>query len=1001
MTESHSNFNSLGMHWLLVLAVLAGPLAAAASAQQWWQRGQDAWCYKDDWKGQFLTGGRSYTAATTVTVPDGAKIKAAFCYVWSGQGYNVKVNGEQIGRDIDAGTVEDYDLTNLLKPGDNRIEVSAGGEMNCEGGVVLEDGREILFAADQSWLPDARVAPTRRGGPRGYAGDAHMARILCITAEQKAKCAVNHVNSVRRRIETSDQYVFWKHRDPREVLDPASSTGPRQTWQKVTELLAAAQGPADEAARLIFGGKLAEAMEAIKPATAATDQAAQLLTDQIARLQADEAARAKAVNAATLKALEGQYTVNGSKYNRLGWVTSCEPLDNDPAYWEFDIYPAEARSLALAGLWEFRIDADTTWRNLFAPTKWGWERQGVTGPSGQNKSYNGVAWYRKTLTIPAAWTGKDLLLRLGPRWDNRDAISLNDVAATAGAISGDYTIPASAVKPGQANLLSIQVTNRSNIGGIINPGLRLSVAEAAPTVRRHVCAAGIARQHLYPAEDGSIEQVIYSSALSPAVVVATSGKTIRLGGWAARGYTQPELTQIDGGWLLKPAGNAPNAPRPVVVVGAASAQVVDDGFGGKAVEVTGQKIALVRLDAGKDNAAEMINLAAVIPVGYVEQTRFDGQTCTVRIGYEHLELGLPQGGERVPAAPLPMLASYAIESNWPGIKVEGDVKDLGLKADSGYYPGSDCGTYRAASGNMIAYSFDRMEPAKHWKGYGTLNEEERLGERMYENMAKWGANSYRPQLNLRTLLDSSGGLSARATTMLGMCEKYDMLCMVNWFAQQYVPPDQRQVFTDRWVAFAKACKDLPEYRVAYDFINEPANFTWDDYNAFMKQLTAAVREVDTVHWISIEAGNGWAQPEDLDRTVPTGDAKTIYQYHFYGPHTGDIYRPSLWYPRYEVEEERFRSYEGWEERMLSPIRFMVRNKEQVLHGEFGISFLGPDQSPRKWLEDVLSIHEKYRMHWNWWNYDGSNVQRTGLIAGERLNPLVETLTEYAKMGPPQ
>ena len=72
--------------------------------------------------------------------------------------------------------------------------------------------------------------------------------------------------------------------------------------------------------------------------------------------------------------------------------------------------------------------------------------------------------------------------------------------------------------------------------------------------------------------------------------------------------------------------------------------------------------------------------------------------------------------------------------------------------------------------------------------------------------------------------------------------------------------------------------------------------------------TAAIREVDPVHAITVESGGGWAQPEDLDMTEPTGDPNTIYQFHFYGPHTGDCHRWDLWYPRYDLPVERFREW---------------------------------------------------------------------------------------------
>jgi hypothetical protein len=209
-------------------------------------------------------------------------------------------------------------------------------------------------------------------------------------------------------------------------------------------------------------------------------------------------------------------------------------------------------------------------------------------------------------------------------------------------------------------------------------------------------------------------------------------------------------------------------------------------------------------------------------------------------------------------------------------------------------------------------------------------------------------------------------------------------------------PATRQHILDFWARMAEHCKDLPPDAICYDLLNEPSDVYWDDYNRLTKEFTAAVRKVDPVHRITIEAGGGWAQPEDLDLTEPTGDTNTLYQFHGYGPHTGDCHRNDLWFPRYEPDSETFRSYEEWEERLLAPIRFSIRNHCELFHGEFGLSFIGPGQSPRKWVEALLSLHEKYRTHWNWWSYSGNDIHRTGLVAGDRVNPLVETLSEYAR-----
>ena len=1060
-----------------------------APAAEWWERGQDTWYYKDDWKALYLT--RCRTCSKTIEIPE--PVRAAYAYVWASRGYSLKVNGEQIGADSDDGTIEDYDLSGHLVPGDNTLAIEAGGEVICEGAVVLQSGREIHFATDASWgQPGTQTSEVRKSGPRGYSGDTHMARRLEVTAEQKAKALVNRLNSVRRRLLDCDRYVFWRHRDPREVLTLGRATPERQTWGRIERLLEAGQEPLARASQLVRDGDLADVQSALAPAIKSTESAEELYQDLLARLQRGESGRRQALTGSRAARDADLATFNGSRRNRLGWVTSNEPLDNDPAYWEFDVLPPGATSIGLAGLWRFALDPedrgvaesfaasdfdDSAWDLIFAPTKWGWERWGYTreyqARRGLNKPYNGIAWYRKRLVVPAAWQGKDLILRLGPRWNNVDWLSVNgrflDDPGEAGSNAGAYSIPASHIRFGAVNALALRVLNENNIGGLINPGLRLSVADAQPSQRRSVCGPGTVRETVFDTPEGQVTQVAYCSALSPAVVLATSGQRLRLAGWAARGYDAPdrcaftsagklEVRQLgstrtgevadgralDENWLLLwNTQSRAISPRPLLVVlerRPTSIELLDDGFGGPSLDLRfargGARMVLVRpFDGplGQEPGAEDIQRCRLwsrallrYPVGYLEQLAFDGARCNVRIAYEYLQLKDDWQTEPLALAPLPMLFSYALEHNWPNATVHTDVTDLGCRSQSKFYPESDCGTYRAAVDHSeVAYSFDRMEPPVHYKGIGSLGEERRIGEPMFIRVKEWGCNCFRPQIpfhNVGFFQHEGRGLGDASTVqfsqealgwlddMLETHRRLGLMCFLNWFGlegQRFSQATRRQV-RDFWVQMAQHCRELPPELVCYDLMNEPAGLyggapltrnAWDEYSRLVREVTEAIREVDRTHPISVEAGGGWAQPEDLDMTEPTGDANTIYQFHYYGPHTGDCHRWDLWYPRYQPDEQRFHSYEAWEERMLSPIRFQIRSHAQLMHGEFGISFLGPDDAPRLWLDDVLAIHEKYRIHWVWWNYSGNDIHRTGLMSGDRINPLVSTLRKYAAAQP--
>jgi hypothetical protein len=1047
-----------------VKTVAATGIAAAAPAQdqsaaapRWWERGQDGWYYKDDWKALYLSGAASYRKR--VDVP--SKVRAAYAYVWA-TGATLRVNGREVGRDVDDGTIENYDLAAFLAPGENLIEiVNARREVILEGVAVLESGREIAFGTDATWAEGGQVSTSavRNGGPRGYMGDAHCARILEITAEQKAKAFVNRLNSARVRILDRERFLFWRARNPREVLALARPTPERQRWEQIENLLEDARGPIARASALVHSGEYERVEQAAAAAAENTRRAEELLQELMHGLK-------------TRSLQEGR--------NRLGWVTSAEPLDNDPVFWEFDLAPEGAATIGLAGRWDFQVDTEASgaresaWKPIYAPSKWGWERQGITEDTlavkGRcTKPYNGHAWYRKRLAIPASWAGSELTLLPGIRgqvfWL---AVNGRFLHPLEGRGSNEYTVrsPANAIAFGESNTFELRVYNADNIGGILSPLVRLSRAGYEPRNRRSICGAGLVREMVYRTEAGAVTQVVYSSPLSPGAVVATSGRSISLAGWQSRGYAQPNrcafasggsvrvtgLSQAalpDENWLLlwSDAGGD-GAPRPVLIVfdqRPAAIEFRAYPLGGAALTLRyrepGARVVLLRpfddspgvdLNARRLERIRLWSRAMTrYPVDYSERLAFEGERADVRMEYEYLDLGASWRTRPLQLAPLPMLFSYALEKNWPGAAVHGEAVDLGCRARGGYYPQADCGVYRAVVGEASAfYSFQRAEPKIHLKGVGTLGEELRIGEPLFADAERWGFNSIRPQMyfhqmagffehpdrywneNSRLVFNES----ARAIMdgLIDLHRRHGQMFIMNWFWNLDRPgnepnravvnssrywrfaPAVRAQIIEFWTRMAEHCKDLPPDAVCYDYLNEPSDVEWGDWNRFLKDVTAAVRKVDPVHRIAAEAGGGWAQPEDLDLTEPTGDPNTIYEWHAYGPHTDDCHRSDLWYPRYELTGDGFRSYEEWEERLLPVLRFGIRTHAEMFHGEFGLSFIGPDDSPRKWLEDLLSLHEKYRMHWNWWNYSGGDIYRTGLKAGERVNPLVETLSAFAR-----
>ncbi|MBI5833476.1 MAG: hypothetical protein HZB16_14350 [Armatimonadetes bacterium] len=126
---------------------------------------------------------------------------------------------------------------------------------------------------------------------------------------------------------------------------------------------------------------------------------------------------------------------------------------------------------------------DSGWRELKVPGSW--EPQGITDPRpGQPPTpkgtmpwsdYDGIAWYRRRVTVPEAWRGKPVVLILGGVDDqDRTFVNGRQVGATVGVQSARrYALPADLLRFGAENVVAIEVTDGGGPGGIDGPRLSL------------------------------------------------------------------------------------------------------------------------------------------------------------------------------------------------------------------------------------------------------------------------------------------------------------------------------------------------------------------------------------------------------------------------------------------------------------------------------------------------------------------------------------------------
>ncbi len=115
------------------------------------------------------------------------------------------------------------------------------------------------------------------------------------------------------------------------------------------------------------------------------------------------------------------------------------------------------------------------WKTMALPQEWAVDA---------DMDIDGVVWFRRDVTIPAEWTGQDLVLKFG-RIDDCDTTYFNNVKIGGigmetpefYAVSRKYTVPGKLVKAGR-NVLAVRVFDRWLDGGFLGQkeDMRLGLA---------------------------------------------------------------------------------------------------------------------------------------------------------------------------------------------------------------------------------------------------------------------------------------------------------------------------------------------------------------------------------------------------------------------------------------------------------------------------------------------------------------------------------------------
>ncbi len=169
--------------------------------------------------------------------------------------------------------------------------------------------------------------------------------------------------------------------------------------------------------------------------------------------------------------------------------------------------------------------SDTSWHTMSLPTTW------------ENAGYpdlDGIAWFKKTIDLPASWAGKQLKLDLGPIDDN-DVTYFNGIIVDSTMKDGSwitdrhYTIPANLVKAGK-NIIAVKVIDNAGNGGIYGKKEQLQLYPVDGNVNDGINLSGdwlfkieVVKPKAAMGNNPNQPSVLYNGMIAPLVPFAIKG----------------------------------------------------------------------------------------------------------------------------------------------------------------------------------------------------------------------------------------------------------------------------------------------------------------------------------------------------------------------------------------------------------------------------------------------------------------------------------------------
>ena len=171
---------------------------------------------------------------------------------------------------------------------------------------------------------------------------------------------------------------------------------------------------------------------------------------------------------------------------------------------------------------------DSDWKTMKLPQQW--EKAGVG-----LDNFDGIVWFRREVSVPEAWNGKDLMLHLGPI-DDRDTTWVNGTKVGGLDVYNaprDYKVPAASVSGGKL-LIAVRVLDTGGFGGIWGAPEQMKLepasggSDAIPLAGEWKYKVGVplsesGRPPAPMANNPNVPTVLYNGMIGPLVPTAIRG----------------------------------------------------------------------------------------------------------------------------------------------------------------------------------------------------------------------------------------------------------------------------------------------------------------------------------------------------------------------------------------------------------------------------------------------------------------------------------------------